>query len=50
MVFPDRGSMESQVKKVLEMLNWLLHFVGRRQAAKSWSGGRHRVQRGGAAL
>ena len=30
--------------------DWLLHFVGRRQAAKSWSGGRHRVQRGGAAL
>ena len=25
-------------------------LVGRRQAGKLWSGGRHRVQRGGAAL
>ena len=28
---------------------FFMHSEGRRQAAKPWCGGRHRVQRGGAA-
>ena len=45
-VFSDRTMAHPQLK----VMALSVYSVGRRQAVKSWSGGRHRVQRGGAAL